>query len=234
MGVLGQAVRIFATGFVVLVLAFSAYQTWQWLDRSLLHWGIEDDKVTVVDEAELVERLRAFEVVTVKHVYDSSTAIDAGKRFAAGPARVSLPGWVAGQDLEAKGRVEVAAGVDLGRLSAADIEVFRDGAHTRVVVRVPAPELLSRELLLGTLDMDTSQGVLTRLKTRIGLSEKDLRDQAADRLALAAEARALEEGILSEAGLEAKLRLERFLNDIGAAAGQDAVYTVEVAEPPAS
>ena len=172
--------------------------------------------------------------MTVKHTYDASTSIDAAKVFSAGPARLSLPGWVAGQEMKATGQVEVAAGVDLSGLTAADIKVFDEGDRLRVLVRVPAAQLLSRQLLPGTMDMDTSQGVVTRVKTRVGLGEADLRDQAADRLALSAETAAVENGILTEAGLEATLRLERFLNEIALASDQNVTYVVEVADSPLS
>jgi hypothetical protein len=233
-GFFGQAGRFLLLGLVLFSIAFSGYMGWQWLDRNLLHWGIEDGKVTVFDDAQIIERIRAFEVITVKHTYDASTSIDVSKDLNAGPARVALPGWIAGQDMRASAQVEVAAGVDLSAVTVSDIEVFYEAETTRVLVRIPAPQLFSRQLLPDTMDMDTSQGVLTRLKTRLGGSEKDLRDQAADRLAVAAETSALENGILTEAGVEAKLRLGRFLNDVASATSQNVVYVVEVVDVPVS
>ena len=58
-GLIGQAARLLGTAALVLLVVFSGYLTWQWLDRNLLHWGIEDGKVTVIDSAEIVERIRA-------------------------------------------------------------------------------------------------------------------------------------------------------------------------------
>ena len=216
----------------LLLLGLSGLMTWRWVDRNLLHWGIEDGKTTQVNSAELLERVRAFELTTVKHTYGGDAHVDAAKIFSAGPARLSLPSWMAGQKLEVSGKVTIAAGVDLARVRPEDMQITRQGRDVQVVITVPAPELLSAELVPNTLNMDTSQGVLTRIKTTAGFDEKDLRDRAADQLVVAAKRGALEQGILDEAAREAERRLQAFLNALPQTGDGRTTYVV-VARPPA-
>jgi hypothetical protein len=227
---LGIRLGLLGTIAALLLLAYGAFQLWGWLDRNLLHWGIETTSVTTVNEGELLERIRAFEVVSVKRTYLASSQVDVDKALGAGPLRVGLPGWIAGQELEVKGQVVVSAGVDLSGVSAEDGVVTRQGEAVQVLINVPPAAVLSREILPGTMDIDTSQGVLTRLRTRIGLSEQDLRDGAVDRLMLTAEEAALKGGILDDASQEAKLQLEGFLNGLALAQEQDVRYVVQVRE----
>jgi hypothetical protein len=172
--------------------------------------------------------LRVFQVVTVKDKYQANAQIDVDKVFAAGPARVNLPGWVAGQKLNVSGDVVVAAGVDLSALGRDDIEVKRQGRETHVIISVPQPEILSTELVPNTIDIDTSQGVFTRLKTRLGFSETDLRDKAVDQLALSAQRAAATKGLLTEASSETQRRLEAFLQALPRGAGDTVTYEIQV------
>jgi hypothetical protein len=215
----------------LLLLGLSALITWRWVDRNLLHWGVEDGKTTEVNSAELLERVRAFELTTVKHTYDSNAEVEMSKVFAAGPARLPLPSLVAGQKLDVTADVAVAAGVDLSKVRPEDMQVLREGNDVRVLITVPAPEILSAELIPNTLDMDTSQGLLTRLKTSIGFDEEDLRDQAADQTILIAKQSALEQGILDDAARETEQRLQAFLNSLPQTGDGRVTYQV-VARPP--
>jgi hypothetical protein len=214
---------------VVGLLLFSAWVAYRWADDNLLHWGIETTSVTETNTTELVARLQAFEVVTIKHQYDASTKIDVNKGLDAGPLSTGVPGWLAGQELKVRGQVQVAAGVDLSMLRPEDITVIDTDAGREVIVRVPAPFVTSTEIVSGSLDMDTSQGILTKVRTRVGLSERDLRDEAGDSISAAARSKALEDGLLAEASAEAKSRLEGFLNGLPQREGEHTVYRVEVA-----
>ena len=229
---LGSAIKLTLFLGLLPFLGLSTYVTWQWFDRNFLHWGIEDSKVTRIEKTELVEKLRAFELVTVKYRYEANAGTDVDKSLRAGPASVGLPGWVAGQTMEVQGEVLVSAGVDLSALMAEDIEVVRSGPETRVIIHLPEPRITSTEIISGTFDVDTSQGLLTRAKSRIGLGEKDLRDEAPDRLAEAAQASAMQSGILVEAGQETRLKLGQFLRDVQQREGGNVVYEMRIGGVP--
>ena len=203
--------RTFLTLSVLCLFAFSAFLTWRWAERNIFHWGIEDGKTTHVNGAQLLDRLKVFQVVSVKDTYAANTRVDVEKVFRAGPTRVDLPGWIAGQNMKASAKMSVSAGVDLGQLQADDVQVERRGRDTHVIISVPAPQILSTELVPNTMDIDTGQGVLTRVKTGLGFSEKDLRDGAMDGLVRSAQKEAEATGILDEAGRQVRLRLETFL-----------------------
>jgi hypothetical protein len=214
----------------LLLLGLSGLVTWRWVDRNLLHWGIDDGKTTEVNSAELLERVRAFELATVKHTYDANAQIDASKVFNAGPLRAPLPSWMAGQSLDVTADVSIAAGVDLSKVRPEDMQIVREGNDVRVLITVPAPELLSAELVPDTLDMDTSRGFFTWLSSTVGISEKDLRDVAADQVALIAKQSAAEQGILDDAAREAEQRLQAFLNSLPQTGDEHVTYQV-VARP---
>jgi hypothetical protein len=216
----------------VLLVLLGAYVAWRWIDANLLNWGIQDGETTVVNTTDLMERIQAFELVTVKQTYQAHAAVDVSKVFSAGPARVSLPSWAAGQEMNVRGDVTVTAGVDMALIKPEDIELIREGAAVRVVISIPEAAMLGSEVKPGTLNLSTSQGILTRLKTRLGFSEKDLRDQAVDRLVTAASDRALKQGILDEARAEGKRRLEAFLNGLPQAGDVTVTYVVIMPPPP--
>ncbi len=214
----------------LMFLGLAGVVTWRWLDRNVLHWGVEAGRTETVNHAELVQRVRAFELATVKHTYQGEAHIDAGKVLAAGPVRRSLPSWVAGQQLDVTGKVTVTAGVDLSGVRPEDMEIVRQGKDVRVVIRVPAPRVLSSELEPDTLDMDTRSGVITRLGRGVGLGEKDLRDRAADEVIAGARESAVRGGILQDAGRETERRLQAFLQSMPQT-GERVTYVVEVREP---
>jgi hypothetical protein len=221
----------FALGSVML-LVLASLMTWRWVDANLLHWGVDDGRTETVNGAELLEQIRAFELATVKQTHATQSRIEAEKVLNAGPMHVSLPGWAAGQRLDVKGRAIVTAGVDLSRVGAQDMEVIRNGKDTQVLIRLPAPEVLSTELVPNTLNLDASSGVLTRIGQSIGVSERDLRARAADQVIVAARENALEQGILDEAGRESERRLQAFLQSLPQPGGK-VTYIVTVREPAA-
>lgn len=212
----------------LLLLVLSSVIAWRWLDNNILHWGVAEGTTTEVNHAELLERVRAFELATVKHTYGGQAHVDANKVLNAGPARVSLPSWVAGQKLDVTGKVIVTAGVDLSKVKPEDMTVTREGKDTRVTIRVPAPEILSAELVPNSLDMSTSSGVITRLGQSVGVNEKDLRDRAADQVVLVAKESALEQGILDDASYEAERRLRAFLQSLPQGGDGRVTYVIEV------
>lgn len=226
----GRAGVAIVTLASVLLLGVSGLVAWQWLNQNLLHWGVEDGRTTTVHQAELIERIRAFELATVKHTYAGQARVDDSKRLAAGPVRLGLPNWVAGQQLDVTGEVRVTAGVDLSAVSPDDIEVQRTGKETRVLIRLPAPMVLSSELLPDTLDLSTHEGVLTRVSRRVGVNERDLRDIAADQVIASARGAAIDQGILSDAAVEAQRRLGAFLAMLPAADGR-VTYVIEIRAP---
>jgi uncharacterized protein DUF4230 len=203
--------RTLLTLSMLCLFAFSGFLTWRWAEKNIFHWGIDDGRTTRVDGAQLLDRLKVFQVVSVKDTYAANTRVDVEKVLSAGPTHVDLPGWIAGQNMKASARMSVSAGVDLGQLKADDIQVERRGHDTHVIINLPGPQILSTELVPNSMDIDTGQGVLTRLKTRLGFSEKDLRDGAMDGLVRSAQKEAEATGILDEAGKQVQQRLEGFL-----------------------
>lgn len=221
----------FALGSVML-LVLASLVTWRWVDSNLLHWGVDDGQTETVNNAELLERIRAFELATVKQTHATQSRIEAEKVLNAGPMRVSLPGWAAGQKLDIRGRAIVTAGVDLSRVGTDDMEVIREGKETKVLIRLPAPEVLSTELAPNSLELNASSGVLTRIGQSIGVSEKDLRARAADQVMVAARENALQQGILDDAARESERRLQAFLQSLPQPGGR-VTYIVTVREPAA-
>lgn len=227
----GRAGWLVASTLALILIGLGGMMAWRWADTNLLRWGVQDAETTAIDSARLIERVRAFQLATVKHTYAGSATIDADKTLAAGPVRLGLPGWVAGQELSVTGDATVTAGVDLARVSPDDMQITRQGKEVNVLIRLPAPEILSTELLPNTLDMNTSAGVLTRIKQRVGLSEADLRDRAADQVIGAARDAAVRQGILDEAARESEKRLQAFLQSMPQTGQEKVTYAVVVRAP---
>jgi hypothetical protein len=215
---------------LITVTAFSAYMTWRWVDDNLLHWGIRDVRETHSETTELLARIQAFEVVSVKHQYEVQASIDVDKALGAGPVRTDVPGWLAGQGMKAKGDMQVAAAIDLQQLRPEDITISELNGVTEVHIRVPAPFITSTEILPDSLDIDTNKGILTRVRTSVGLPERDLRDEASDALGEAARTAALDQGLLVEAATETKAKLEAFLNSLPQNGSERLVYVVDVVD----
>jgi hypothetical protein len=215
----------------LLAMAFSAFIGWRWFNGNVLSLGIHDGDTTVVNQALLLEKVRAFEIVSIKHTYQSNASINAAKDFNLGVTDVGMPSWLAGQKMQVNGKVQVTAGADLSQVKPEDIVVARQGKDVQVTIFLPSPQLLSAEPLANTVDIETSQGVLTRMRTRIGLSEKDLKDNALDRLIAVAKDGALKNGLLNDAQRETQWRLEGFLNSLPRTGDSHVTYIVKVRQP---
>ena len=222
---------LIASLVLLVTLSVSAFLAWRWVDRNVLNWGTKDQPAETVNHAELLRRVRAFELATVKHTYDTQAHVEVNKVFDAGPSRVPVPAFIAGQELDVKAKVTVAAGVDLSGIRENDMEITRQGNETRVLIRVPAPEILSTEIVPNTLDMSTNSGLITRLRQRLGLNEQDLRDRAADEVVGVAKETAVREGILNEAAREAERRLQAFLQSLPQTGEERVTYIIVARDP---
>ena len=216
----------------LVAIAFSAFMAWNWFNANVFSLGINDGETTVVNQARLLEKVRAFEIVTIKHTYQSNAAIEASKDLTVGVTDFGLPSWLAGQKMQVNGRVTVTAGADLSQLKPEDITVVRQGDRVLVTVFLPAPQVVSAEPVPNSIDIETSQGVLTRLRTRVGFSEKDLKDGALDRLIAVAKDGAVKNGLLDDAQRETQWRLEGFLNSLPAAGDTHVTYIVRMQPAP--
>jgi hypothetical protein len=215
----------------LLAMAFSAFAGWRWLNGNVLNLGLHDGDTTVVNQAQLLEKVRAFEIVTIKHTYQANAKLDASKDLNLGVTDFGLPSWLAGQKMDVNGKVTVAAGTDLSQLRKEDITVARQGDRTIVTLNVPAPRVFSAEPVANSIDIETSQGVLTRFRSRVGFSEKDLKDGALDRLISVAKDGAVKNGLLTDAQRETQWRLEGFLNSLPVGDGR-VTYVVHMQPAP--
>lgn len=212
----------------LLFLGLGAIITWRWVDGNFLHWGVVEGKEETVDGAVLLERVRAFELATVKHTYDTEARIEAQSILNAGPRRITLPGFIAGQTLDVEADVVITAGVDMASVQPEDMTITCQGKLCQVTIRVPAPEILSAEIVPNSLDMSTNEGLITRL----GIGEKDLRDRAADQVVLTAKEQAIRQGILIDAARESERRLQAFLQSIPQGSDLKITYVVITKDPP--
>lgn len=216
----------------LLAMAFSAFVGWRWFNGNVLSLGVHDGETTVVNQAQLLEKVRAFELVTIKHTYQANAQMDASKDFNLGVTDLGLPSWLAGQKMEVNGRVTVTAGADLSQLKKEDISVARQGDRVIVTLNVPAPQVFSAEPVANSIDIESSQGILTRFRSRIGFSEKDLKDEALDRLVGVARDGAVKNGLLTDAQRETQWRLEGFLNSLAASTDGRVTYVVHMQAAP--
>ena len=216
----------------LLAMAFSAFVGWRWFNGNVLSLGVHDGETTVVNQAQLLEKIRAFELVTIKHTYQANAQIDASKDFNLGVTDFGLPSWLAGQKMAVNGKVTVTAGADLSQLKKEDISVMRQGDRVVVTLNVPAPQVFSAEPVANSLDIETSQGMLTRFRSRLGFPETDLKDQAFDRLVAVAKDGAVKNGLLTDAQRETQWRLEGFLNSLPPNGDARVTYIVRVQPAP--
>ena len=217
----------------VILVAFVAYLGWRWVDSNILSLGLEDAGEVTVDQAVLVEQIRAFELVTVKDTYDSRSRTDFQQRLNTGFTKIGLPGWVAGQELEVTANVTVSAGVDLAEIQPGDIEIVENGEDAVVIVRIPEARVTSTEIDAESFDISTSSGFLTKLRKRIGLNEPDVRDSAVSSVTLLAREQAIADGIVVRAQQEARTRLQAFLQGLPQAGPGHVTYLVEQQAAPA-
>jgi hypothetical protein len=219
-------------GVVVLVFAvLGAFVAWQWVDGNLFGIGLEDAGQTTVDEAQLVERVKSFELVTTRDTYDTRSNTDFHKRLNLGVKTIGLPGFIAGEELDVKAQVEVAAGVDLAGITPEDIEIISNGDGSVVVVRIPQAQILSSQIDADSFDISTGQGLLNRIGSSVGLGGKDVRDGAVGAVTSLAEDEAVRNGLLTEASLAAKEQLQAFLQSLPQGEGEQVTYLVEFQAP---
>jgi hypothetical protein len=204
---------------------------WRWADDNVLHWGVEVAHETTIDHAELLSRVRAFEMVTVKHTYEGNASIETEEVLKAGPKQVTLPGFIAGKRMQAQANVVVAVGVDLDQLKASDMEIRQDGTQTRVIVHTPSPVILSTEIVPGTFDVSTDAGFVTSIRQAAGRDHDDLRDRAVDAVVSVAQETAIEQGILVESQRETERRLQSFLQSLPQVGDQSITYVVVTRDP---
>lgn len=228
-----------AAGWVALLgtialFAFSGYVTWRWVDEHVLSMGIEDAGTTTTNTVDLVERIQAFELVTTKDTYDTRSNTDFKKRLNLGVTKVGLPGFVAGQELDVKAQVTVSAGVDLSQVRPEDVEVIQNGRDAVVIVRIPEAQITSTEVDPDSFDISTSAGLLTRVRSTIGLSERDVRDGALGAVMTLGREEALRSGILDEATLRAREQLQAFLQSMPQVGEGRITYRVELQPKPAN
>ena len=222
LGLIGMSVLLLIGGFV----------TWQWVDDHILSLGVEDAGSTTVNQAELLERVRTFELVTTKDTYDTNSNTDFHKRLNLGVTKFGLPGFIAGQELDVDAKVTVSAGVDMAQITPEDIEIIQQGTGAVVIVRIPEAYITSTEIDPESFDISTSKGLLTRLRSTVGLGEKDVRDGAVGAVTSLAQEEAVSSGLLTEARLEAKNRLQGFLQALPQATPGSVTYLVEFQAPP--
>lgn len=219
-------------GVVVLVFAvLGAFVAWRWVDGNLLGIGLEDAGQTTVDEAQLVERVKAFELVTTRDTYDTRSNTDFHKRLNLGVKTIGLPGFIAGEELDVKAQVEVAAGVDLAGITPEDIEIISNGDGSVVVVRIPQAQILSSQIDPDSFDISTGQGLLNRIGSSVGLGGKDVRDGAVGAVTSVAQDEAIRGGLLTEASVAAKEQLQAFLQSLPQGEGERVTYLVEFQAP---
>jgi hypothetical protein len=228
-----------AAGWLTLLataafIAFGGYLTWRRADDHIFSLGIEDAGTTTVNHAELLERVQAFELVTTKDTFDTRSNKDFHKRLNLGLTKVGLPGFLAGQELDVEAQVTVAAGVDLSRVTADDLEVIQNGENAVVVVRIPEAQLTSTEVDPESFDIDTSAGLLTRVRTTVGFSERDVRDDALEEVTKLARESALEAGITDEATRLAREQLQAFLQSLPQTGDTNVTYLVELQPNPSN
>jgi hypothetical protein len=228
----GRAAGWLALLGTLVFMALTAYVSWNWLNAHIFSIGIQDAGQVTVNEAELLQRVQAFEIVTVKNTYDSRSHTEFKKRLNTGFTQVSLPGWIAGQELDVAAQVTVAAGVDLSQLGPQDIRVIQQGQDAVVVIRIPEAQVTSTEINAGSFDISTNAGVLTRFRRTIGLGERDVRDASVGMVTKVAQEQALRDGILAEATQEARSRLEAFLQSLPQSGPGQTTYLVELQPTP--
>lgn len=228
-----KTLKWFAGSLVAVLVLIGALVSWRWIDGTLFGLGIEDAGTTTVDEAQLLERVRTFELVTTRDTYDTQSNTEFHKRLNLGIKKFSLPGFLAGEELDVKAQVTVAAGVDLAGITPDDLQVIQQGDGTVVVVRIPQAQLMGTEIDGESFDISTGQGLFDRMGSAVGLGGRDVRDGAVDAVTKLAEEAAIAGGLLTEASLAARDQLQGFLQSLPQGEGEQVVYLVEFQAPPA-
>jgi len=224
---LSTAVTLGIVGLAVVGGIF----TWRWFDDSFGSVGIQEAGTTTVDQAELVERVRAFELLTTRDTYDTNSNTEFHKRLNLGLTKVDLPGFVAGEELDVTAKVTVAAGVDLSSIRPEDIEIIQQAGAAVVLVRIPEAQLMGTEIGADSFDISTKQGLLDRFGSAIGLGGRDVRDGSVGAVTSIAEDEAVRSGLLDEARIAARDQLQAFLQGLPQPEGGSVTYRVEFQAP---
>lgn len=215
-----------------LLLIVGGVVSWNWMDQHFFSIGLEDAGSTTVDEAVLLDRVHAFELVTAKDTYDTWSNTDFHQRLNLGLTKFNLPGFVAGQELDVRAQVIVSAGVDMAQVTPQDIEVIQNGDGTVVVVRIPQAQITSTEVDPESFDISTGKGFMNKLGSTVGLGGHDVRDGALEAVTSIATEEAVRGGLLTEASAEAKARLQAFLQALPQGPTGNVTYLVEYQAPP--
>ena len=215
------------------MLIIGGFVSWRWFEEHLFGMGLEDAGTTTVDQATLLESVRSFELVTRKDTYDTRSNTDFHQRLNLGVAKVGLPGFIAGQELDVEAEVTVSAGVDLSQVRAEDIQVIQQGDDAVVVVRIPEAQLTSTEVNPDSFDISTGKGLLNRLGGAVGLGGPDVRDGALSAVTGLAREEALRGGILTQARSDARDQLQAFLQSLPQPGNGQVTYLVEYQAAPA-
>lgn len=219
---------ILACTVLLLAIGFTA---WHWTDQHLLHLGLTKSETKTVNRTELVRQIRAFQLITVKQTYATRTQQTVSQAFSAGTSRVTLPDWLAGEQMSVQGQVQVMAGVDLAQVAPDDIVVSRRGNDRYVQISIPPAQIIATELVPNTLQISTTSGLLTQLEQALGISDDQLRNRAADLLLQAGQQAAEQQGIEAGAASEARSRLASFLQTLPSDGGH-VTYAVAVKQMP--
>jgi hypothetical protein len=229
---LGNAAKWVTLIGALALLAIGGLTSWNWVHEHIFGIGVEDAGSTTVNQAVLIDRIHSFEMVTAKDTYDTSSNRDFHQRLNLGLTKFNLPGFVVGQELDVKAHVTVAAGVDLSQVGPEDLEIIQQDGGSVVVVRIPAAKVTSTEIDADTFNISTSKGLLNKLGSTVGLGGGDVRDGAVAAVTSLARDEAIREGLLTEAGAEARTRLQQFLQSLPQDQGSHVTYLVEFQAPP--
>ncbi len=137
-------------------------------------------------------------LVTQTYVFDEPVIITKSSGSA-------LKDFFFGQTITARGTMEVNLGIDLGKVSAEDVEVICDAACDTVVVRIPAASLFNSRLV-GPVEVKNAQGILKKL-----FDADDGYNMALGELSKVAEAAAVRPELLARATDRAKEDIQRLL-----------------------
>jgi hypothetical protein len=227
----GGAPRWAGTLVLATLALIGGLVSWNWLDNHFFSIGLEDAGSTTVDRAVLLERVQAFELVTAKDTYDTRSNTDFHQRLNLGVTKLRLPGFLAGQELDVKAEVTVSAGVDMALITANDIEVIQQGTGSVVVIRIPQAQITSTEINPDSFDISTGKGLVTKLGSTVGLGGRDVRDGAVEAVTSIAQEEAIRGGLLNAASVEAKTRLQAFLQSLPQEGSSQVTYLVEYQAP---
>jgi hypothetical protein len=169
--------------------------------------------------------------VTTRDTYDTNSNTEFHKRLNLGITKMDLPGFVAGEELDVSAQVTVAAGVDLSGIQPEDIEIIEQAGGAVVLVRIPEAQIMGTEIGADSFDISTSQGLLDRIGSTVGLGGRDVRDGSVAAVTSIAQEVAVRGGLLDEARVAARDQLQAFLQGLPQPEGGSVTYRVEFQAP---